>query len=917
MKPVKLILSGYSSYVYEEIDFSKLSNIFLISGDTGSGKSSIFNAIIYALFGDNANINTIIGDKIDFFVELFFVHNDEKYRIKRGLKNDKAYVEFEYKEEIITKITAVKDHIVNILGGIDSKRFKQIYMLEQGEFDKFLTLGTKDRKEILSNLFDIKRFEDIEFKIKDIERTLKLERKNLELEIERISDFVKNELNFQKEEYFILENYEKNIELAINKIELKISRNSLIEKEIINIDLELKKKEKLKSILEDNKEKVEKYNNALKELEKYKNLLKVLLKENNDILEYNFLENEKLLEKNKIFIKNFDEKESLLNKNKEYDILLEKINLNIDTKKKVIEENEKNLEDISKIYVKKEENITEKNNYEKLKIKYESELSNLKSFENDKDTIQKNKNSIEENKNEYIDLKNKIKLLTEEILSKKEVYKNNRYGEIASKLTEGEKCPVCGNTHHIEYAKFDKNITEKYISELEDELKVCEKKFGDLKSNLNNCFIKNKSSFENINKILDYCSKTEYTAEIELDFLSSKNNKNIPLKDLLDEYIKVYNNKKTNLDNEVKNLNLKISEYNEKQKEYDDKILKFRSLENEIKKVKMEIEELEKNKKEIENKILVNITKIDTLETLDIPIDKLENDTKFLSKEIELNKQRKNEYDKKEKEYKEKEIELNTTIKLLENVKEYKFEDILLEIEEINKYLYESNLKKNELLKEKENNVIIISKLEEYLSDKKEKINDYKKVNKEYNIIKRIIVDGKGKSSFSAFVLSKYFDEMIKLANKRLKNIFNGEFEIIREYGNQRGEAGLDIYVLDKKANKNRAINTLSGGELFSVSLSMALSVSDVIIMESGVSKLDMMFIDEGFGTLDTDILNKILNTLYEISNIGVSIALISHRQELKEAIESKILVSKNKKNIELKDKTIVNMMVSKIKIEE
>ena len=155
-------------------------------------------------------------------------------------------------------------------------------------------------------------------------------------------------------------------------------------------------------------------------------------------------------------------------------------------------------------------------------------------------------------------------------------------------------------------------------------------------------------------------------------------------------------------------------------------------------------------------------------------------------------------------------------------------------------------------------------------------------------------VAGRQKVDFETFVLTYYFDRVLNYANKRLLQMSNGQFTMARtsEGKTQRSQSGLDIEILDANTGKTRPASTLSGGESFLASLSLALGLSDEISAENGGITIDTLFIDEGFGTLSDDYLSKVIEQIEKLSYDDKFVGLISHVSELKDAIDGKILVS-------------------------
>jgi len=153
------------------------------------------------------------------------------------------------------------------------------------------------------------------------------------------------------------------------------------------------------------------------------------------------------------------------------------------------------------------------------------------------------------------------------------------------------------------------------------------------------------------------------------------------------------------------------------------------------------------------------------------------------------------------------------------------------------------------------------------------------------------------KLSFERYILIDYLEQIIVMANIRLANLSNGQFELRRSdrletHGKQSG-LGLDVY--DAYTGQNRDVKTLSGGEKFNAALCLALGMTDVIQSHQGGVSIEMMFIDEGFGSLDEESLQKAIGTLIDLQRAGRMIGVISHVQELKDALPACLEVSKNR----------------------
>lgn len=156
---------------------------------------------------------------------------------------------------------------------------------------------------------------------------------------------------------------------------------------------------------------------------------------------------------------------------------------------------------------------------------------------------------------------------------------------------------------------------------------------------------------------------------------------------------------------------------------------------------------------------------------------------------------------------------------------------------------------------------------------------------------------GKDKITLEAYVQAFYFERIIRYANLRLRMMSDGQYEFVRstEAGNKKSKFGLDLNVLDHYSGTERPVNTLSGGESFMASLSLALGLSDEVQVSAGGIRLDTMFIDEGFGSLDSETLEKAIRTLTGLADEDKLVGMISHVEALRTRIDKQIVVTKDR----------------------
>ncbi|HEX3026485.1 MAG TPA: SbcC/MukB-like Walker B domain-containing protein [Clostridia bacterium] len=157
-------------------------------------------------------------------------------------------------------------------------------------------------------------------------------------------------------------------------------------------------------------------------------------------------------------------------------------------------------------------------------------------------------------------------------------------------------------------------------------------------------------------------------------------------------------------------------------------------------------------------------------------------------------------------------------------------------------------------------------------------------------------LSGRQKLAFEQYVQASYFNRIIQRANTRLDRMTDGRFELRRRESaaDLRSQTGLELDVLDHYTGKIRTVKSLSGGESFKASLSLALGLSDVIQSHAGGVEVDTMFIDEGFGSLDSESLEQAIRTLCELTDGNRLVGIISHVSELKERIDRQVVITKS-----------------------
>lgn len=930
MKPLKLVISAFGPYKDRvEIDFSKLgeSGVFLITGDTGSGKTTIFDALSFSLFGeasgsrrDNTGFRSdFANDDVETFVNLEFEHKgifyylERRPRYKRKKKRGDGFTlvggdaSLTYRDTVISGDNNVTDKCIEILG-MNASQFKQIVMIAQGEFLELLFSKTKDRAAIFRRIFDTAIYKDISDKLKD-----KYLKKKREYEDSCIS--VKSYVaSVQVDRYL---SGEETVEDVLDILENEIANSEIVEKELEEKRNSLfKESSRLIEIISEGKI----INDSIISLNENKEKLSILLKkdsvikEKEDILNKNrsiwdivmpkYLEVVKLrgdLESKRIKL---DSSNVLYSKIlEEYDEVLVKydsIKLKLDEIQlynKLIEDNLKKMSLLEKLDKLNKEYDDVNNKYIYCSIKEKEIL--LDKFDKCKE---KDKNIGK--------IKDLIIKLKEEYLKSNELYSRHydlflsaQAGIIAKELKEGCACPVCGSFDHPNIAKAVDEVLTK--EELDNEKDALEEKYQELER-----YRLELNTFENELFVLKEEVKDidETTLIEEIDSLRERclgikfGDCNYDIKELeleLKRLDLVIADLKNDLGDNIDRLNI--------EKEINNKKKLISNLECEINDIRLSYDKVLKDKSNIESlcKVLAEDIELITKNLSDIE-NEYDDSYKMLgySSEDEYLKMKLEKSELKSLEdyinnYKEELASVNNKINNLEKIVDGKniinLDTYNEELNGINSKIEEINLSLKDVNGRLSNNKRIFDNLKS-VSQKIIKLENEVMVYKDLSDTANGSITGKNKLEFEQYVQASYFDRVLVSANKRFSYMTDERYQLVRkeEASKISDKLGLELEVMDYYTGKKRDIKSLSGGESFKASLCLALGMSDTIQEYSGGVVVDAMFIDEGFGSLDDESLEQALNSILFLGTENKVIGIISHVNELKSRIDKKIVVSKS-----------------------
>lgn len=909
MRPLKITMSAFGPYAGKvTLDMQKLgkSGIYLITGDTGAGKTTIFDAISYALYGEasgNYRENTTLRSKYasadtPTFVELEFEYNNEIYKINRnpeyprpnkrgeGFTKQSANAELVMPDgSVITKIKEVSAKVEEIIG-INKNQFSQIAMIAQGDFRKLLNCETNERSKIFRKIFKTEPYHNIEIKLSSLFNELKRNREKEKSGIEQYinqlkcneNDTLSLELERAKSGDVLIEDVIKLAGEIINKDTLEYTKtqkniesiNEEIEKINSNIKL-YENQEATKKAFAEASAKLEELKTKRNECEKAYKSAEAQRERLDDLTRKINLINSKMPK--------YDELKSLENSIKERTQSFEKSNNLLKLKQQEITLLEKEIDEKSKALeeVKGADLLVQKLTVQKEEINKKAEaLKELKTEIDRCKTEQKNLKNAQSFAKSALDEYGALENEYNQIYI---AFFNEQAGIIADGLKDGEPCPVCGSTSHPNLARKSENApsqadvesAQNIVKKAQEKADKARDTASALKSRFDEIAANVKSSAKKLfgtddNVFDDYNSninalKKEYDCTLAL--LKTANEK-LSLYKKLDKEIPKIQEKQKSLSDEISTLNT--------QKASDEAFISENT-----KRVTSIKSELDFESADLAKDKLKEYTNLSN--DIKNAIEKSKNDFDDIKSKYDTQKGTKASLENALKEFKE--IDLASL-----NEKSLKLNEYKKDIDETAKSLY-SRIESNKLLVDN-------------ISEKRDILKGY---DDKYVWLKALSetangdISGKEKITLETFVQMTYFDSIIRKANIRLLTMSDGQYELVRRSDAEtlKKNEGLALDVIDHFNASSRSVSTLSGGESFMASLCLALGLSDEIQSSNGGIKLDTMFVDEGFGSLDGEALDRALSALTSLSQGNRLVGIISHVDALRDRIDNKIVITKDR----------------------
>lgn len=911
MRPVRLVMSAFGSYAGRtEIDFKNAAEgVFLITGDTGSGKTTIFDAITYALYDETSggmrsgammrsqyaasDVKTFVEFAFDYQGDVYTVRRNPEYRISKTLKNGKekeqkvaASVELtlpdgsvfpEKKKETDAKIAEII--------GLDVRQFTQIAMIAQGDFLKLLYTKTEERKLIFSRIFQTTLYYRVQENLK--KRFFALEEKlgyNTQAILQEVGKIRCEDEELKGQLVTLREHVVLSAQSYCEVTEEICKRGKMAEceakreqeaaaKEVRELTASLAKAEEQEKIacqLARAREKLEAILPSEKLLKDAVEQATAKRKEKEPALQEKRLAAKQALEK----FREFTGKEQAEKKLRaEWEALKKEVSV-IETELNELEKQQELSEQQLQFLKDAEAELFSAAEQEKNCVGRREELELLEEL--DRREVQENEKT-EQSKNALLLAEEEAKRLIFSYETDYELFLKAQAGILAEQLKEGVPCPVCGAMKHPSPAALPENAPSGEVIKREKE------ESERAKEKRENCH-------------LAFVRQTEQA---------------LALKQQKEEQWKRCMGEAKDVRQALAEAKVKEQEAVAARKTAKKRADRKKSLEEEAGKRKELLMAYRKKFEEkkaacTEAELACAKAEKELLvwkETLAFP-GKKEAEEAFDFAEKQL-KNLEAEEKRAQKAYRDWEEEcslLKGNIAAGQKALRGKAQVDVLELKQTLaqkiKLQKEAEKKFAGLHSQSTSNEGILAELRKYAAEREDLESEAEVV----QILNRTAngrISGAAKLDLETYVQRQYFRQIIAQANRRLVDMSCGQFILKLKDSEAAGKGkneGLDLSVYSLVTDTVRDVKTLSGGEAFMAALSMALGLADIVQRTAGAVHLDMMFIDEGFGSLDENARTQAIGVLNELAGDSRVVGIISHVTELKDSIEKKLVVEKTEK---------------------
>ena len=922
MKPLKLTMSAFGSYAGKNvIDFTgQQQGIFLITGDTGAGKTTIFDAITYALYnqtsGGERNGNMMRSQyaqpETETYVELEFLYRGQTYRVRRNpdykitktLKNGRIReqkvphsVELTLPDGTVfpEKKNATDAKIIEILG-LTADQFSQIVMIAQGDFLKLLYTKSDERKMIFSKLFRT----DIYWKIQE-----NLRRKSMEMD-ERIQE---NDRAFEQEKSRIIplpESEELPLDELVERLRERLKdalkAQNLRRANVEELNKKITKYEEINKLFV-SQEKIRQTGKELEarqaeskerrqQIENARKADKVLVAEQQNLRQQQEVEQsaQAIAKMTETLANDQEMFESLKTQLQEVEAIKKREAADLQKKMLALEQSFPSYEALQN--ARSEEQQAKKvwedlgKTSEESFHKKEAGIAALKEQQKRQEQV------VEQTKKNWEQTSLSASESAKHYEHMYEAFLKEQAGILAENLSAGCPCPVCGSTVHPDPAK----LSDHAVTELEVEQAKKTRAAAEEKRDL--AYLAFEAEKTEKQKLAQAVEKEE------ADFVLAQTIAKQQRKEAEQNYVSLQK-----IAEQIREK-LVYPSLAEAKKQYAAMQKALEAAEQEIERKRRKVSELAEAMNTLKGQKLAEEENQKTAKKLAVKTEKeyakLLEKSGFVSEETYhlaiLPERSRSKLEREEKEYESQCLRQQSEQKLLEKQVSGKTYTDTTELNEQLKAekqaLKEAEKTYMELHTAYENDRSVLQNCAVYL-EKGKKLESEDQVIKSLSKTANGRLSGSAKIDFETYIQRQYFKQIIHEANKRLLTMSNHQFILkLKEEANtgRKTNEGLDLSVYSLVTDSERDVKTLSGGESFLAALAMALGLSDIVERSAGAIHPDMMFIDEGFGSLDAQSRQQAIEVLAELAGDSRMVGIISHVTELKEQIDRKLVVSRTDK---------------------
>ncbi len=908
MRPLQLEMCGLGPYAHRTlIDFTAFArgSLYLISGSTGAGKTMIFDAIVFALYGETSGGTRLpamlrslqaAADE-PTYVKLCFACHDHIYEVTRNPRYERKALRGNKMvqqnpdaalcegEKVLASGYDEVSKVISAIIGLDCDQYRQTAMLAQGDFQRLLLAQTKEREQIFRHLFATQRFADVQERLKEKARScaqrLQAQRDQLHGALSRVEcDALHQE---QLRQLLAMQGYGEHEEIkafltyilnedeqqwqqqskAVADLEQQLERLRIVQQQLARRKQLQQERQQLQQALQAEKrqraasaQKLEELQRQQPEREQKRRTLALLEQEEQQL--------DALLAQQEAMKQEYHDLQQKQLQRQQLD----------DARQK----QEKELAALqAQLSAQGDEGMALLENAHALQQLRQQQEELDKTGQRLRQLTQLQA-QLKQQESRYQESFVRYQQAQQQLLQKEQQFYDAQAGILARQLEEGKPCPVCGSLHHPDPARGkDSEVTREWLDA-------------------------QRQASDALRTRMEEQSRQSARLHTQAETLQQTLGEQLQASP--DQFMQTWTQRQTQLDAQNKRLQTKQQQLQQAQVRRKQGEQRAEALARSIQQQKEQLDALvqectrlraawDSRKEQLQQRL-------DALHVHDMQL--LRRQLKDLREELKAAQTLQDALIQKHQDAlahcSRLEGMLDNVDQELRTLPEPKEKEAGADMEQLRQEKEQAQIQERRLSLRLSANRRILKELDELSVS-------FDEAQKEYRWLKSLsdtmngTLDQKERITLEAFVQQAYFEQVLRYANLRLMRMSSGQYELRRENsGSRKSRSGLDLCVMDHHIGMTRSVRTLSGGESFMASLSLALGLSDTVQAKAGGIQLDAMFVDEGFGTLDEETLQAAMRVLQELTQGNRQIGIISHVAELREQIAQQIIVTKDAQGI-------------------